>query len=81
MQNSCKYNFQFIRFFYLYILLSNLYNLEILQTSHLEPCLDDCVMFGRKLKTLGNQVTLDIVSDLPHGFMNLAVVGIYLFNR
>ncbi|XP_015118314.1 hormone-sensitive lipase [Diachasma alloeum] len=44
-------------------------------TSDLDPCLDDCVMFGRKLRALGNHVSLDIVTGLPHGFLNLAVVS------
>ncbi|XP_057329684.1 hormone-sensitive lipase [Microplitis mediator] len=41
-------------------------------TTDLDPCLDDCVMFGRKLKQLGNNVTLDIVKGLPHGFLSLS---------
>ncbi|XP_015180600.1 PREDICTED: hormone-sensitive lipase isoform X2 [Polistes dominula] len=44
-------------------------------TMELDPCLDDCVMFARKLKLLGNLVTLDILSGLPHGFLNLAPIS------
>ncbi|KAI4483684.1 hypothetical protein M0804_007944 [Polistes exclamans] len=44
-------------------------------TMELDPCLDDCVMFARKLKMLGNLVTLDILSGLPHGFLNLAPIS------
>lgn len=44
-------------------------------TVHLDPCLDDCVMFARKLRSLGNKVTLDILSGLPHGFLNLLTVS------
>ncbi|XP_046431471.1 hormone-sensitive lipase isoform X1 [Neodiprion fabricii] len=44
-------------------------------TLELDPCLDDCVMFARKLKTLGNPVTLDILSGLPHGFLNFCLVS------
>nr|XP_050862934.1 hormone-sensitive lipase isoform X1 [Vespula vulgaris]XP_050862935.1 hormone-sensitive lipase isoform X1 [Vespula vulgaris]XP_050862936.1 hormone-sensitive lipase isoform X1 [Vespula vulgaris] len=44
-------------------------------TMELDPCLDDCVMFARKLKLLGNVVSLDILSGLPHGFLNLAPVS------
>lgn len=35
----------------------------------LDPCLDDCIMFAKKLRLLGNKVTLDILPDLPHGFL------------
>ncbi|XP_058807221.1 hormone-sensitive lipase isoform X2 [Phymastichus coffea] len=41
----------------------------------LDPCLDDCVMFSKRLKKLGKPVTLDILPGLPHGFLNLAVVS------
>lgn len=41
----------------------------------LDPCLDDCVMFAKKLRLLGNPVTLDILPDLPHGFLNLNLVS------
>ncbi|XP_014472103.1 PREDICTED: hormone-sensitive lipase isoform X2 [Dinoponera quadriceps] len=41
----------------------------------LDPCLDDSVMFARKLRSLGNKVTLDILSGLPHGFLNLILVS------
>lgn len=44
----------------------------------MDPCLDDCVMFGRKLKQLGNNITLDIVKGLPHGFLSLS--GVSTFN-
>ncbi|XP_050466782.1 hormone-sensitive lipase isoform X2 [Cataglyphis hispanica] len=39
-------------------------------TVEFDPCLDDSVMFARKLRSLGNKVTLDILPDLPHGFLN-----------
>ncbi|XP_012267079.2 hormone-sensitive lipase isoform X2 [Athalia rosae] len=44
-------------------------------TIELDPCLDDCVMFARKLKGLGNPVTLDILAGLPHGFLNFCLVS------
>jgi len=31
-------------------------------------------MFARKLRSLGNKVTLDILPGLPHGFLNLLQV-------
>ncbi|XP_077302659.1 hormone-sensitive lipase isoform X2 [Arctopsyche grandis] len=39
---------------------------------HLDPCLDDCVMFAKKIKRLGNPVTLDILEGLPHGFLSFS---------
>ncbi|XP_076276083.1 hormone-sensitive lipase isoform X1 [Lasioglossum baleicum] len=44
-------------------------------TLQLDPCLDDSVMFARKLRLLGVLVTLDIVPGLPHGFLNLTSVS------
>ncbi|XP_012533531.1 hormone-sensitive lipase isoform X2 [Monomorium pharaonis] len=51
-------------------MLANIPPIKIL-TVHLDPCLDDCIMFARKLRSLGNKVTLDILQGLPHGFLNL----------
>ena len=36
----------------------------------LDPLLDDSVMLAKRLRQLGNEVTLDIQDDLPHGFLN-----------
>lgn len=44
------------------------------QTVVLDPCLDDCVMFAKRLKNLNNPVSLDILPGLPHGFLNFASV-------
>jgi hormone-sensitive lipase len=41
----------------------------------LDPCLDDCVMFARKLKGLNNDVHLDVLSGLPHGFLNFNLIS------
>ncbi|KAK7865290.1 hypothetical protein R5R35_012585 [Gryllus longicercus] len=41
----------------------------------MDPCLDDCVMFAKKLKGLGNTVHLDILEGLPHGFLNFVLVS------
>ena len=40
----------------------------------MDPCLDDCVMFAKKLKTLNVDVSLDILEGLPHGFLNFTMV-------
>jgi len=34
--------------------------------------MDDGIEFAKKLMKLGNQVTLDVVPNLPHGFLCLA---------
>jgi len=47
----------------------------------MDPCLDDCVMFAKRLKELGKKVNMDILKGLPHGFLNLAIVFLYfIFN-
>ncbi|KAL1506347.1 hypothetical protein ABEB36_005730 [Hypothenemus hampei] len=49
-------------------------NIKIL-TVELDPCLDDCVMFAKRLKAVGNNVTLDILQGLPHGFLNFSLLS------
>ncbi|XP_045480729.1 hormone-sensitive lipase [Harmonia axyridis] len=44
-------------------------------TVELDPCLDDCVMFAKKLKSLNNDVTLDVLKGLPHGFLNFSMLS------
>ncbi|XP_023945668.2 hormone-sensitive lipase isoform X2 [Bicyclus anynana] len=44
-------------------------------TVHLDPCLDDCVMFAKKLKGLGNEVGIDVLEGLPHGFLNFSLMA------
>lgn len=46
------------------------------QTVEMDPCLDDCVMFSRRLRDLGCNVGLDILPGLPHGFLNFSLVSI-----
>uniref|UniRef100_A0A8C4T4U8 Hormone-sensitive lipase n=1 Tax=Erpetoichthys calabaricus TaxID=27687 RepID=A0A8C4T4U8_ERPCA len=38
----------------------------------LDPLLDDSVMFAKRLRAIGQPVTLSIVEGLPHGFIGLA---------
>lgn len=40
----------------------------------MDPCLDDCVMLAKKLKSLGKSVGLDILEGLPHGFLSFVKV-------
>lgn len=44
------------------------------QACALDPMLDDSVMFARRLRCLGQSVTLRVVEDLPHGFLSLAAL-------
>ncbi|XP_013192288.2 hormone-sensitive lipase [Amyelois transitella] len=44
-------------------------------TVHLDPCLDDCVMFAKKLKRLGNVIGIDVLEGLPHGFLNFSLMA------
>ena len=40
------------------------------QGLHLDPLLDESVHMAKRFKALGMQVSLDLVDDLPHGFLN-----------
>ncbi|CAB1351235.1 unnamed protein product, partial [Coregonus sp. 'balchen'] len=43
-----------------------------LVASALDALLDDSVMFAKKLRDMGQPVTLRVVEDLPHGFLSLS---------
>jgi hormone-sensitive lipase len=47
-------------------------------TANLDPCLDDCVEFAKKMKRVGVEVTFDLVKDLPHGFLYFSQVRTYM---
>ncbi|KAL2077262.1 hypothetical protein ACEWY4_026766 [Coilia grayii] len=40
--------------------------------SALDGLLDDSVMFAKRLRSLGQPVTLTVIEDLPHGFLSLS---------
>uniref|UniRef100_A0A8C5HM58 Hormone-sensitive lipase n=1 Tax=Gouania willdenowi TaxID=441366 RepID=A0A8C5HM58_GOUWI len=40
--------------------------------SALDALLDDSVMFAKKLRAMGQPVSLTVVEDLPHGFLSLS---------
>ncbi|KAK6173809.1 hypothetical protein SNE40_017204 [Patella caerulea] len=42
---------------------------------HLDPLLDDSIMFTKRLRKLGKKVDLDLVDNLPHGFLNFSLVS------
>jgi hormone-sensitive lipase len=46
-------------------------------TALTDPCIDDCVEFAKKLRSLNVDVQLDIVGALNHGFLNFAHVSCY----
>ena len=45
------------------------------QATHLDPCLDDSVMFAKRLSSLGKEVHLEALEDLPHGFLNFVLIS------
>lgn len=46
-----------------------------LMTTHLDPFLDDCIMFAKRLKSVDHNVSLDLLEGLPHGFLSLSMVS------
>lgn len=45
-------------------------------STNLDPCLDECVEFARKLKTVGADVHLDVLEGINHSFLNFSLVDI-----
>ena len=48
---------------------------NFLQACTLDPILDDSVEFARRLRSLGKDVELYILEDLPHGFLSFHLVS------
>ena len=46
-----------------------------MQACHLDPMLDDSVMFAKRLKAVNKEVHLDVLPDLPHGFLNFTLMS------
>ena len=46
-------------------------------TTVVDPCIDDCIEFSKKLKSFGVDIHLDILEGLNHGFLNFAQVKFY----
>lgn len=40
-------------------------------TTEIDPCLDEVITFSNRLVDVGNKVTLEVISGLPHGFLSL----------
>jgi len=51
----------------------NLQYLNTTQACHLDPLLDDTIMFAKKVRDSGGRViSVDLLDSLPHGFLNFA---------
>ena len=37
--------------------------------------LDDSVSLAKRMRDLGNEVKLDVIEDLPHGFLNFVLLS------
>ena len=46
------------------------------QSTNFDTCLDDCVMFSKKLRNLGVETELTIFEGLFHGFLNVSTVSL-----
>ena len=46
-----------------------------MQACQLDPMLDDSVMLAKRLRHLGNSVSVDVLDDLPHGFLNFVLIS------
>ncbi|XP_014288475.1 hormone-sensitive lipase [Halyomorpha halys] len=44
-------------------------------TTDMDLFLDECIVFGKRLKSLGVPVSLDILPGLNHGFLNFSMVS------
>ncbi|XP_025100459.1 hormone-sensitive lipase-like isoform X2 [Pomacea canaliculata] len=42
---------------------------------HLDPLIDDSIMFTRRLRSLGKSIDLMMLDDLPHGFLNFSMLS------
>lgn len=49
---------------------------DLFQACHLDPLLDDTVTFAKKLRDAGGRVmSMDLLDNLPHGFLNFTLVS------
>ena len=46
-----------------------------LQCCELDPMLDDSLEMAKRLLKLDNEVHVDVLADLPHGFLNFSLVS------
>ena len=45
------------------------------QCCELDPMLDDNIEMAKKLRDLGNEVHVDVLQELPHGFLNFSLIS------
>ena len=45
------------------------------QACSLDPLLDDAIIMAQRLKSVGQPVTLNVMDNIPHGFLNFATTG------
>ena len=45
------------------------------QCCELDPMLDDSLEMAKRLLKLDNEVHVDVLADLPHGFLNFSLVS------
>ena len=50
-------------------------NSVCLKACHLDPMLDDSIMMARRLRSLGREVYVELLDDLPHGFLNFVLLS------
>ncbi|XP_072153805.1 uncharacterized protein Hsl isoform X2 [Bemisia tabaci] len=55
-------------------LLKSLPAIKLL-TTEMDPFLDDCVSFAKKMKAMDHDVSLDVLPGLPHGFLTFALIN------
>lgn len=56
--------------------LRMLLHVLIIQACHLDPLLDDTITFAKKMRDSGGRVmAVDLLHNLPHGFLNFTLVS------
>ena len=67
----CSFHGMFCPYMHVHVYL--LYN--TIQATALDPLLDDSVAMAHRLQSLGQAVTLNVVENVPHGFLCFKSAG------
>lgn len=60
----------------LFEMLLHMLSTNIIQACHLDPLLDDTITFAKKMRDAGGRVMgVDLLDNLPHGFLNFTLVS------
>lgn len=51
--------------------------IHFFKCGEMDPLIDDAIYMAKRLKALGKPVGLDVLSGLPHGFLNMVQVRIH----